>query len=105
MNALNCIGYLSDTSLLLEHVDPCGHIATRQPLHCGLQLWVFLTHDLIKLRRAHPGLDQLLEGLTGLDALMLACVADQQDSILRADLSEKFAHLACAGEAGFVHHI
>ena len=48
----------------------------------------------------HPGLHQLLEGLSGLDALMLARVADQQNSVLRADLGEKFAHLVGAGEAG-----
>jgi hypothetical protein len=63
------------------------------------------SHDLVKLCRAHPSLYQLLERLAGLDALVLTCVADQQNSILRTDLREKFAHLACPGKAGFVHHI
>ena len=38
------------------------------------QFGVFLAHDLVKLRGPHPGLLQLLEWLSGIDALMLARV-------------------------------
>ena len=50
------------------------------------QLRVFLANDLVKLRGLHPGLDQLLEGLAGLDALMLANVADEQHAVAGIEL-------------------
>ena len=69
------------------------------------QLGVFLAHDLVKLRGPHPGFLQLLEGLSGIDALMLAGVADQQNLVLRADLVEEVPHLLRRCERGFIDHI
>ena len=69
------------------------------------QFGIFLAHDLVKLRGVHPGLLQLLEGLSGIDALMLAGVADEQHPVLRADLFEEVAHLFRAGKAGLIDHI
>ena len=53
----------------------------------------------------HPGLLQLLEGLSGIDPLMLSCVSDKQHTVLRANLFEEVPHLFRAGEAGFIDHI
>jgi hypothetical protein len=69
------------------------------------QLRIFLAHDLIKLRCPHSGSLHLLEGLSGIDALVLPGVANKQNPILRANLFEKRLHLPGAGEAGFVKHI
>jgi hypothetical protein len=61
------------------------------------QFRVFLTHDLVKLRGLHPGLLHLLEGFAGIDALMLACVSDEENAVLRPNLLHKGLHLAGAG--------
>jgi hypothetical protein len=37
----------------------------------------------------HSGLLQLLEGLSGIDALMLAGISDEQHFILQANLAEE----------------
>jgi hypothetical protein len=48
---------------------------------------------------------QLLEGLSGIDALVLPGVANEQHPVLRPDLFEKRLHLPGAGETGLVEHI
>ena len=66
---------------------------------------VFLTNDLVKLGCPHPGFLHLLEGLSGVYALILPRVADKQYPVLRADLFEERLHLAGAGETGLVEHV
>ena len=51
------------------------------------------------------GFLHLLEGLSGIYALMLPRVADKQYPVLRANLFEEGLHLAGAGETGFVEHV
>src|ERR1700691_4702565 len=69
------------------------------------QLRVLLTNDLVEPRGVHSGLDQLLEGLAGLDALMLANIADEQDAVAGIEFGEEVAHLLCAGKARLIDHI
>src|SRR5665213_736024 len=69
------------------------------------QVRVFLTHDLVKLRGLHSGLLHLLEGLAGIDALVLAGVSDKKNAVLRPDLFHETLHLAGAGETGFIDHV
>ncbi len=64
-----------------------------------------LTHDLVKLGGLHPGVDQLLEGLAGFDALMLAGVADEQHAVAGFEFGEEVAHLFGAGKTGFIDHV
>jgi hypothetical protein len=47
----------------------------------------------------------LLEGLSGIDALMLPSVPNEQNPILRPNLFEKRLHLPGAGETGLVENI
>jgi hypothetical protein len=47
----------------------------------------------------------LLEGLAGIDALMLAGISDEENAVLRPDLLHESLHLASAGETGFIDHI
>jgi type IV secretion system protein VirB10 len=68
-------------------------------LDCPQQLGIFLAHDLVKLDGTHPGFDQLLEGLAGLDALVLPRIADEQHAVLRANLFKEVAYLFGAGKA------
>jgi hypothetical protein len=69
------------------------------------QLRVFLADNLIKSRRLHSGIDQLLEGLSSFDALMLARVANEENSVAGVEFGEEIAHLFGAGEARLIHHI
>jgi hypothetical protein len=69
------------------------------------QLRVFLAHDLVKLRGLHPGLLHLLEGLAGIDPLMLASITDEENAVLRSDLLHETLHLPGAGETGFIDHV
>jgi hypothetical protein len=59
------------------------------------ELGISLADDLVKLRGLHPRLLQLLEGLSGIDALMLAGIANEQYLVLGADLIEEITHLLC----------
>ena len=69
------------------------------------QLRVFLADNLIKSRRLHSGIDQLLERFPGFYALMLARVANEENPVAEVEFGEKIAHLLGAGEARFIHHI
>jgi hypothetical protein len=64
-----------------------------------------LPEDLIELRGAHSSLLQLLEGLSGVDTLVLARVANEQHLVVRPDATQKFPHLFGAGEARFIDHV
>jgi hypothetical protein len=69
------VGNLSDAPLLLEHTNTNLRLTDGKMLNGFEQFGVFLPHDLVKLGRLHSGLLHLLEGLSGIDALMLASVA------------------------------
>ena len=57
------------------------------------ELGISLANDRIKLGSLHPGLLQLLEGLSRIDALVLANVSYEQYLILRTNLAKEIAHL------------
>jgi hypothetical protein len=69
------------------------------------QLRVFLAHDLVELRCPHSGLLHLLEWFSGIDALVLLGVPNEQNPVLWPNLFEKRLHLPSAGKTGFVKHI
>jgi hypothetical protein len=72
----------------------------------GAQLLrVFLADYLIKSCRLHSGIDQLLEGFPGFDALMLARIANEENSVAGVEFGEEIAYLFGAGETGLIHHI
>src|SRR6266702_8843716 len=73
--------------------------------HRPPQFGIFLPDDLVQFRATHPGLYQLLEGLSGFDALMLAGIADEQHAIFGTDLLQEVAHLLGAGKARLIEHI
>ncbi len=83
--------------MLLQERDAFGNFATGQMVHRPQQLGIFLPDDLVKLRGAHPGLNQLLEGFSGVYALMLPSIANEHNSILGAKLLEEVPHLFGAG--------
>ena len=91
--------------LLLEHLNAYRRLVLGQMLDGFQQFGIFLAHDLVKLGGLHPGLLQLLEGLSGIDALMLARVADEQYLVLRADLLKKVPHLLRRCQRRFIDHI
>ena len=66
-----------------------------QMLDGSQQLGIFLTHDLVKLRRLHSRLQELLEGLSGIDALVLAGVANEAALGRRASLRGSRASAWC----------
>ena len=69
------------------------------------QVGVFLTHDAVEARGAHPRVLHLLERPSGIDSLMLADIADDEYSILRSDLFKEVAHLPGAGQTRLVEHV
>src|SRR6185437_977350 len=74
-------------------------------LDCLQQRGVLLTHNLVELCRPHARSLQLLEGLSGIDALMLACVANHKHLILWSNLIQEIAHLLRRCQRGFIDHI
>ena len=85
--------------------DAFNGLVLRQMLDGPKEFGVFLAHDPVQLRRPHPGVLHLLEGLAGVHALMLTGIADEEDAIRRPDLVEERPHLAGAGETGLIHHV
>jgi hypothetical protein len=57
----------------------------REGLHSGLECRVFLTHNFVEVRSAHPCLLKLLERPPGLDALVLTRIPNQKHSVMRLD--------------------
>lgn len=63
-----------DASLLLQETDARSNFTLGQMFDSFQQFRVFLAHYLVKLRGVHPRLYKLLEGLSGIDALVLASI-------------------------------
>jgi hypothetical protein len=80
-------------------------LAFGQHLDSGLQRRVFLADNLVELGGAHSGLLQLLERATCFDALVLACVADQEYAIVAAETRKELAHLVGAGKTRFIDKV
>src|SRR5258708_2889364 len=76
------IGNFCHTPLLLQERDALCDFTPREMFYRFEQLRVLLPDDLIQFGGAHPSLHQLLEGLPGLDALMLPGIADEQYAVL-----------------------
>jgi hypothetical protein len=70
-----------------------------------LQPWILLSHDLIELGRAHPGILKLLEWPAGVHGLMLSGIANQDDPIVGTKPIEELTCLLCADETGFVDQV
>jgi hypothetical protein len=94
-----------NTPLLHQHLNAHSSFIVGQILHGFEQCGVLLAHDLVKLCRPHARFLQLLEGFSGVHALMLAGVANQQYLILRADLIQEVTHLLRRCQRGFIDHI
>ena len=69
------------------------------------QVGIFLAHDAVEARGAHPRVLHLLKRPSGIDSLMLADIADDEYSILRSDLFKEVAHLPGAGQTRLVEHV
>ena len=95
LDALLRVCNLGHPSLLLKHLNADRSFIFRQMLDGFQELGISLAHDLVELRGLHPGLLQLLEGLSGIDALMLAGVADEQYLVLWADLLRRKSRICC----------
>ena len=64
-----------------------------------------LAHDDLEPGGLHPGLLKLLVGAAGVDALMLAHVADEQDAVVGRKAVEERVQLSRAGETRLVEHV
>lgn len=63
LDALLRISNLSEAALRVEHGNTLGGFVLAKVLHGFPQFGVFLTHDVVKPRGAHPGLLQMLQGV------------------------------------------
>ncbi len=79
-------------------VIACRTSPHRQQLDDFFKLWVFLSDDLRKPRRLHPGALELLERRAGFDGLMLAVIAYQQHTVLCSNVREKLVEIFRASE-------
>jgi hypothetical protein len=93
-----------DAALLIKPFDGTLHVSTRQLFNDRLQLWISLTHDLVKMRRADPCFLELVIRPTSVDGFMLADVADEQHAILWAETPQKLVYLFRARQARFVEY-
>ena len=91
--------------LLPKLVDGGAHVAARQLLDDVLQGGVLLPHDVVQADRLDAGLLELLIRAAGLDGLMLADVADEQDAIVGTEPVQEVVHLLRAREARLVEHV
>ena len=57
------------------------------------------------LRGLHSGINQLLEWLAGLNALMLPRVSDKQYAVTGLQLGEEVTDLFRAGKTGLIDHV
>jgi hypothetical protein len=99
MNLLSFVGALLwnsdnflDTSLLLQNIERGRDLTCSKQFDSRLQYLVLSPHDLIEFRCPHSGLLHLFERSACLDALMLACIPDQQHTVLRSEASKKLTH-------------
>src|SRR5271170_912002 len=91
--------------LVIEAGDRFNHLAARQLLDYFLQQRIFLPDDLIEVGRLHTRLLQLLEWLSGFDALMLTRVADEDHAVFGPHSLQKFVNLLRACEARFIDEV
>ncbi len=98
LNAFTAVLYLANAALLFQHGDACGRLVSGELLYRGQKGGILLAHDLLEHNCPHARVLHLLERLAGLDALMLASVADDEHAVLRTDLVQKVAHLPRAGQ-------
>ena len=80
-------------------------LAARELLHDGPERRILLAHNRVEPGGLHPGLLQLLVRTAGVDALMLAHVADEQHAVVRREAVQEGVQLRRAGEARFIQHI
>jgi hypothetical protein len=81
-------GNLGDTPLLLKRLNTSSRrLITREMFYCAKQGRDFLANDPVKMRSSHPCCLHLLEGLSRVHALVLPDVADEQNTVLWANLS------------------
>ena len=69
------------------------------------QQGVFLADDLIKLRRVHSGLLQLLKRLSGFNALVLVRIADEDHAVSVIQPHKELVHLFGARETRFIDEV
>ena len=94
-----------DAALLRQHRNALLGLIVREMLDGFQQLRVFLPHDPVQLRGLHSGLLHLLEGPSGVHALMLPGVSNDRTRSSGLSLSKKRAHLPGTGKAGFIEHV
>jgi hypothetical protein len=92
-------------TLSVEILYGFPHIATGELLNGFFERWVFLAHDLIKVRCLHSGLLQLLVRSTSLHCFMLPRIADKQYPVMIVQSVQELVHLFRARQAGFVEDI
>ena len=90
---------LVNPSLLSEAPYGFDNSVVGQQLDGAPQLGLLLTDDFLEASRPHPGRLHLLEGLAGLDGLVLANVSHKQNAVRWAKTIEEFVNLLRAGEA------
>ena len=105
LDAFCWIGNLPNAPLPLKQLYASGHFSTGEVFDRSLQLRILLAHDLVKPHGFHAGFDQLLKRFSGLDALMLTGVANEENPVAGFELGKEFPNLFCAGKARFVDHI
>jgi hypothetical protein len=89
----------------VKRAESSGDIAFSKRLHGGFECWTFLTNNFVEMRSPHSCLLQLLEWPASLNALVLACIANQKHSLLRPKSAEEFSDLVRACQARFVHEV
>ena len=82
----------------MKSVERSGDLSSCQQFDGGFQSWVFLADDLIELGGVHSRFLQLLERTARFDALVLADIADQKDSIIGTNPRKEVAHVVSAGK-------
>jgi hypothetical protein len=93
------------STLLVEILYRFPYIATGELFYGVFERFVFLAHDLIKVRCFHPGLLQLLVRSASLHCFMLPRIADKQHPVLIVQSVQKLVQLLRARQAGFVEDI
>jgi hypothetical protein len=81
-NACVVVRDLMHAALLIELGDRVVDFAARELLDGFFQCRIFLPDDFIQARRLHSGLLQLLVRPARIDRLVLAYIADQNDTVI-----------------------
>src|ERR1700676_3017794 len=88
-DAIVSVWNFGDAALLRQHGDALHGFVVGKVLDGFQQLWVFLTHDPVKLRGLHSGLLHLLEGSPGVHPLMLPGVSDDENTVVWIKLAKE----------------